>query len=292
MSQQKRSVQGFALAVLSLTASMGYGDTSTTALPSAATPSVTATAPAASQGKFYGMLDVRPSLSTTGNNSFVENAVEAGYSFNSNVRLSYLAAFDNNIADSSRPGFVVKMWNGFARMRVRNILVSDDKSLSLNYQGRIYTPNDPNEQAKGHITTLRNYLTVKKTFSPSFSMSLSEVPILHAYSKDAQNNSANKSLFENMMILDATITIAGPVSFYLPVVFNVANFRNVPGAKKSGTQSSLLFIYPELGVAINDKHTVGLSYYSSNLVKADLSAFSLGDGLKDGVVQLFWTALL
>lgn len=292
MSQQKRSVQRFAFALLSLTASMGYGDTSSSSVPAAATPSVTATAPTASAGKFYGMLDVRPSLSATGNNSWMENAVEAGYSFNSNVRLSYLAAFDNNLADSSRPGFGVKMWNGFARMRVKNILVSDDKSLSFNYQGRLYTPNDPDEQAKGHITSLRTYLTVKKVFSPTLTMSLSEVPILHAYSKDAQNNSANKSLYENMMILDATIQIAGPVSLYFPIVYNLANYRNVPGAKRSGAQTSLIYIYPELDIALNSVHTVGISYYSANLVKDDLSALTLGDGLRGGVAQLFWTAEL
>lgn len=296
MSLQKRSANSFALSLLTissaLTASLVFGATTATVSSSPAT-SVTATAPTPAASNVFGMLDMRPSLTVTGSNAYMENALEAGYKFSPNVQLTYLAAFDTNLADSTKQGLGLKMWNGFFRMRVRNLLQSDDKSLALSYQGRLYTPTDTDEQAKGYVTSLRTYLSLTKKISNNFSLGLHEIPVLHAYSKSGFNGRANRALFENRLMLDSTIQIIGPVSLYVPIIYSLSTYQNhIAGAVNNNATTSTIFIYPELGVELSANHSVGLSYYSGNLVKGDLSATTISAGLSDGVAQLFWTATL
>ena len=102
MSQQKRSVQGFALAVLSLTASMGYGDTSTTALPSAATPSVTATAPSAAKPLSLSYFNYMngPTLAAAAGTS-INHYLISSVALGSGWKAGPVLAFDSNFGTNA-----------------------------------------------------------------------------------------------------------------------------------------------------------------------------------------------
>jgi len=97
-------------------------------------------------------------------------------------------------------------------------------------------------------------------------------------------------LLEHMVILDASVKIIGPVSLYLPIILQTAQYQEYKaGAKRNGALVNTLWVWPELGVEVNDNHTVGLSYRSANLASENLAQLTLGSGLEKGVAQLYWT---
>ena len=173
---------------------------------------------------------------------------------------------------------------------MKNILQSDDKTTALNFQARLYVPTDAAEREKGFITAARTYATLSKKFSDSLSMTLSEVPQVNIFTKAGLGTSANKALLENMVLYEVTVKILGPVSLYIPIALQSAQYQNYQvGAKKNGALVHSLWTWPELGYEINDNHTVGLSFRSGDLASADLSKLTIGDGLSKGAAQLFWT---
>ena len=47
-------------------------------------------------------------------------------------------------------------------------------------------------------------------------------------------------------------------------------------------------IWPELEYELNDHTSIGLAYYSQNLVKEDLLGWDIHSGLESGVAQLIF----
>ncbi len=287
--------KAWALGALAMWSVASMADTTAaTGTPAAAVAqpatSVTAAVPAATGSTFYGLADVRPTVSVVGAaNAMMENWLEAGVQINPNVRLTYVAIFDNSL-NSGAVKNDFKFYNGILRLKVKNVLESDDKSTSLNLQARLFTPTDSAERDKGFITGTRTYATLSKKFSDSVSMTLTSAPQLNFYSKTGFGTSANKGLLEHMLLYEVTLKIYGPVSFSMPILLQSAQYQNYQaGAKRNGALVNNLWTWPELGYAINDNHTVGLSFRTDNLAAEDLSKLTIGDGIDKGVAQIFWT---
>jgi len=162
--------------------------------------------------------------------------------------------------------------------------------MALNYQGRLFIPTDSDERDKGFLSSYRNYFTGTLKVSDALSLSASLAPQLTVYSKAGHGKSANKGLLENMVIVDATVKIIGPVSLYFPIILQTAKYQNfAAGAKRNDQLVHSLWIWPELGVDVVDNHTVGLSFRSASFGNDDLSGLALDKGINGGVAQLYYT---
>lgn len=247
--------------------------------------------------KFIGVLDIRPTVATKGQDSFrFENSAQIGYQFSPVFNLIYDQNFWMNLYNSSLVGgaegigFIPQ--DGYFDWTRDRVLESKDKTLSLAYEGRLIMPTMGSRREAGMITVLRTYFILGKKLSEAVSLSLVEAPILHAYSQAAHNGKANP-LVENRVGLQVSLNLSKQLSFSFPLIWSATKMRSAPGNKSSGNIENFVWINPELSYSIDSHYNVGLGYYdTSSLMSSDLSAFQIGDGLVDGVVQVFLRASL
>jgi len=272
--------------------------TTTTTESSTGTVSDVVAVPSASDSKILGTVEVRPSwnLRPNADDAFsTENMVELGYQFNKNFSLSYRQEINTNLFNPavgpSEGGLGAYANDGILRAKIDNIYVNEAAGLSFSYEPRVYLPTNREKRDSGMVTTVRNYLKLKKSLSDTVFLSLNEIPIVHAYDRAVGVKGANPTL-ENRVYLILDWNITDKLAFSFPLMLNSVKYRDAgpvtagsPVIAKSNEVQHTLWIYPELTYAVTPNVSLGVAYYSDNLARTDLSALTIGDGLEKGVPQ-------
>lgn len=247
--------------------------------------------------KWLGVLDVRPTAALKGQDSFrFENSAEVGYQFSPAFSLIYHQDFWMNLYNSSLAGgengmgFIVQ--DGFFDWYRDRFLESADKTWSLSYEGRLIVPVKAVRREAGMISALRTYFILGKKLGEAVTVNLIEAPILHAYGKAAYDGNANP-LFENRVSLQVSVNLSKELGFAFPISWSATKMRKTPGNKSSDEVQNFVWINPELSYTVDSNYSIGMGYYdTTSLISSDLSAFQIGEGLEDGVVQVFLRASL
>jgi len=264
-------------------------------LPSWAEDITGAAVPAASESKFVGGIDLRPSVKTKFGTNHSEDTLEFGYQWAKNRIFTVVQYFETNLKNSDPGAEPFTLYDTFLRTRINKIAELAD-GLSFSYQSRIYLPASQGSKDRGMIATFRNYLTLSQKVNDVVTLTLSDLPILPVYTGggvgSGETASAN-AYFENRVYLIGDFQITSKLSLSVPIMFHQTRYSNFSeGAKNNNAWTYFLWTYPEITYELTGNTSVGLAYYSSNLVKSDLSELTLGDGLEDGVLQLVFAATL
>ncbi len=244
-----------------------------------------AVAPSAPQSKFFGVLDLRPSVSTKSGVLGSENTIEAGYQFDSTWRLSYAQWW--NTAKNLSDGLYTH--DGFFRLRGSNLY--DNGVVTVSYQGRLFLPTFASRREAGFVTSVFNQLKMAVQLSPDLTLSFSTAPTYLHFSRTSFNGKAN-TVFQNIGMANLDIKLSNRLTLSLPLYLISSRTHSVSGLAGSGEWSHLLVVWPELAYSLNANHSVGLSYYSDNLMSPTLDRFNIAQGLNNGVLQAFWTVSL
>ncbi|NBO24921.1 MAG: hypothetical protein EBU93_06790 [Chlamydiae bacterium] len=121
---------------------------------------------------------------------------------------------------------------------------------------------------------------------------LSYNPILEIYTKDGSINTsgvanANPS-FDHQFVLTQEFHPAPKYTLSLQLLYQLVSYRQFAGAANSGRWRKQMYFSPELDYEINPIHTIGLSFYTDNLVSDYGSGSTFSNGFKFGVAQLVW----
>ncbi|NBX92122.1 MAG: hypothetical protein EBQ85_02695 [Proteobacteria bacterium] len=246
-------------------------------------------------GRVVGLIDLRPSDVFKGEDTFrMENAVELGYRFHPQLQLTYKQEIWGTLSQpmSKSPISNVYSRDGYFDLLSEKVVTSEDGTVFLTYEGRIYLPTFAARRDAGMLTAIRNYATIGKKMNSWITVTASETPIVHLFSQDAYLGKANP-VFENRFQLKASINLTDKLSLGLPVIWQATKMRASLGASKSDIWDNLIWVNPELFYTIDSHYVLGAGYYDiSSLVKSDLSDIQIGDGLRDGVVQFIFKAIL
>lgn len=251
--------------------------------------------PASDEGRVVGLIDLRPSDVFKGEDTFrMENAAELGYRFNPKLQLTYKQEVWGNLVQpgsSAAPNnFFIR--DGWVDVLCDKVISSEDQSLFFTYEGRAYLPTFETRRNAGMVTAIRNYATVGKKLASWMTVSATETPIAHFYSQDSFMGKANPA-FENRFQLKAGINLTSKLSVSLPLIWQATKMRTSQGAAKSGIWDNYVWMNPEIFYAVDPHLVMGLGYYDvGSLIKNDLSDIQIGDGLRDGVVQMIFKAML
>ena len=238
--------------------------------------------PPNSDSKIYGLLDLRPSVSTKSGVMGSENTAEAGYQFNSNARLTFTQWW--NTSKNLSEGLYTH--DGFFRLRLNNIV--NEGNFSLNYQARLFLPTFASRRDAGFVAGFYNGLTASYKLSSVYTLSLATAPQFNYYTRAAHAGKATPG-FQNVAMANLNVQFTSRLYLSFPLYMISTRMNNAPGAANSDSWSHLLVVWPELGYSLNSNHTIGLSYYSDGLMNSTLSKFTLNSGISNGVLQAFWT---
>jgi hypothetical protein len=250
-------------------------------------PGTTGLEEAPSETRWYGFLELRPSYGSRVGEWHTEDTVEAGYYFNKNDRLFYSQWLLSNLYQPTavNDGDGIRADDGALRLRLENIWTSGDTRLS--YRNRVYTPTRKTKRDVGFMTSIRNDLVLIQKMSDVVSMDFSIIPTLHFYDRAGANGAAHP-MFAQMFILNADFSLTEKLKFSLPLIYEVSRYRNFQAnATRNDSWGNNLWIWPELAYGIDATHTVGLSYYSANVL-TDNGTLQVANGLENGVYQLLW----
>lgn len=284
---QSRAISAFVLGFL-LTSQLSHAEQTV----------VTAPAPAAAESRIIGSVDLRPSMDLTGNVFRTEDSVELGYQFSPGRTMSYVQSIGTNLQnpDPTVSGVNLSVDDGFLRTRLGKLWESKELGLNFSYQSRVYLPVSSTSRDKSMIATFRNYLTLSKTISDAVTVTFSELPIFGVYSRPGSVNAAGVATanmaFENRFYLITDITLSDKLSLSLPLFFHQTKARNFAGATNDGAWTFTVWTYPELTYAVTENTSLGLAYYSGNMVAKDLSRVDVGEGLRNGTLQVVLGASL
>lgn len=274
-------------------AAEGDADTTVTS-----TPSVTETIAQPSEAAVIGVFEIRPSYTTKSGKVVGEDFVEAGYQINKDLSISYVQGLEHNMWQGHREAGQTGLdlyatGDSFLRAKINNIYVSADGNTSLSYQPRIYFPIIQADRDNGMVTKLRQYLTLSQKIDETFSVSLSYVNVLHAFSQaagtvnaDTGIASANKNI-ENRLYLIGSAKLSDKLSFSLPLFLYQSHYREAgAGVENSNAWSYAMDSWPELSYAIDSNYSVGAAFRTDNLLDG------VSEALENGVAQLVFHANL
>lgn len=256
----------------------------------AATATSTVEAAAVSSTSVFGTVDVRPTYFAKKGQFKTENSAEAGVGFGSDIKVSAAVFVDTNLyndklADEDA-GVNPEMAGGFVRARFNNLWKSADGSWSFGYQPRAYLPLAASDSDTGMVAIVRNYFNFTKKFNDTYSLTLSEIPIVHVFSKEGNDGTANGS-FENRIYAILNVTLTDKLSFSLPLFFHQKKHRSYQaGAKNAGAWTYTVWTWPEITYQLTDAASVGFGFYSGNLIASDFSDLNIGGGLSENAYQL------
>lgn len=295
----KQCTYGALTAGIILSATTFAEDAANIAAVGATTAGTSATAVSAtpSASKIVAGIDIRPSWDPALDVFRTEDAIEMGYQFKPGRSITYIQTATTNIHTPNESLGVNPMLDvGYLRTGLSRLLNDDSTGLSFGYQNRIYVPTAGYMRDAGQITMIRNYFNISKRVNDSVTVTLTEMPVFHFNSRAGTAltgaGSANAS-FQNRIYLTTDIQITDNLSFSLPVMFHQTKFANFQlGAKNNNIWNYLVWTYPEITYSLGGGTSVGLAYYSANLVKSDLSDLDLEAGLSNGTFQVAFTAYL
>lgn len=260
---------------------------------------VTTETVAPTSSRLIGELQIRPSWGHTANEIHTENIASIGYQFNPNFQLEYTQYFNTNLFGTngklaSEPGLVTDL--GFVRANFRKIWQSANKDTHLDFDARMYMPTQPGARGNGFVVASRNIFSLTHMVNSKLALIVQEIPILYAYSQpgDKAGLKANP-VFENRLYLIASYDITPKLNFSFPLMLWGTLHRNFGNNLRSNGMEFFAGIWPELLYQVAPTTWLGLSYYSGNLVKADLSDlnfFGKDGGLTQGIAQFVFRQTL
>lgn len=258
----------------------------------------TEAAPAAPVSKVVGTMDLRPSMRLADDSFHTENAFELGYQFAPGRILTAVQYFETNLSNPSPniSGANVTVYDTYLRARFNKLWEDKDLGLSFSYQNRTYLPVSQASRDKGMIATFRNYLTLSKTISDSVTFTFSELPIFGVYDRpgvvNAKGELTANMAFENRLYFITDISLVKDLRLSLPLFLYQTRARSMAGAVNDAAWTFTAVVWPELTYTVADNMSLGLSYYSSNLIAKDFSQTTISDGLSKGTVQVVLGATL
>jgi len=245
-----------------------------------------------------GWLDLRPSWSQSERKFHSENELAVEYRPDENRSFGYTQEFRSNLlkagVDSENTGFEFQLWNGYLWGDFSNVLSNRGGTVTLSYEPRVYLPTLSAERDAGLVFATRQYLKLNWELLPNTNLYLHEVPIGYLYTvggiEDEDGSVANK-VFENRVELGLRVSFfADVLTFHLPVILQSYRYRHFrAGAENDDGWAHDIWINPEVTVAVAQKTTLGLGYYSDTLANASLTEPDISSGLRRGVVQLILT---
>jgi len=242
--------------------------------------------PAAAGPKITGNVDLRPSVQVEDGLFYSEDAIEMGVQFAPGRSITYVQTFytaepgqqQNVLKPTASPGYL--------RSKVGNIGKLPG-GITVSCENRTYLPTWEFDRNRGQIASFRNYFKFNKDFGPQFSLTFMELPIFHVFSKGGNGTAANP-IFENRFYLIGTWNISDKLSFTLPIMFHQTRHREFAADKQfSNGWSFFVWVNPEISYTVSANLSVGLGYYSGDVVARDLTALAIEDGFAHGVFQLF-----
>ncbi len=260
---------------------------------------VTAFLSTAAGAAVTGGLDIRPSWVTKTGEFHTENNVSLGIKTTTDLEVSLVHNFNANLFQpvvEEPGGLAPSAVDAYLKAGFGPLWKSDDSKVSLSYSPRVYLPVREAARASGQVTAVRNYFTLKQKLGSMVTLSAVEVPILHLYSQPGAVTGGTASanpIVENRVYLIGDVQLTEKLSLSIPVMFHATRYRPfLVGAKNDNAMGYFLWVNPELTYAVSDKLSVGLSYYSENLIAGDLGSTTLNDGFEQGVAQISLAASL
>ena len=241
----------------------------------------------------YGYLEFRPSYTTNIGEFHTENTAEAGYKFRPNLKAGYVQFYNTNLMNNSinTSGLNLLMKDGFFYLKAKNLWESSDKHLALNYQLRLLTPTNSVKYAAGYRSSIRNQFSASYLFNDDIKTELSYNPIYHLYTKDGALGSSGLSAnpyFDHQLSLTQEFHPGAKWTLSLQLLYQLTSYREFQGAANSGRSRKQMYFSPELDYEINPVHTIGVSFYTDNLISDYGSESTVSNGFKFGVAQLVW----
>jgi hypothetical protein len=280
-SSQSRSAISSSLRTNTIKSKNGSGSTS-------------ALASATGLESLYGYLEFRPSYTTKVGEIHTENTADVGLKIMPTMKAGYLQWFSTNLISNlpTTQGLNLTANDGFFYFKAKDILKSKDEKWIAAYQLRLLTPTDSTKVKAGYLTTIRNQFQISYKYNDFIKTDLEYRPMVHVYNRASVQGSdgtvASNPAFDHQFVLNQEIHPAEKLTLYLPVVYQITTFRQEAGAANSGRWKKLMIFLPELDYEINPMHTIGISYYTDNLISAYGSGLNLSSGFEKGVVQLVW----
>ncbi len=243
--------------------------------------------------KVLGNFEVRPSYKSNLGEFHSEDSALLGYQFNKNNNVVYKQEFNTNLYDpklsQASSGLNAYLVDGYLRERLNNIVSMGNFSLS--YEGRQYLPTWSVRREAGMITALRNYAKVKYQATPQFAVIAEEIPVIHFYNQAGSLTSkgpAANPVFENRATLGLEYLVSDKLKLSLPVFISDVRTRSYRSdASNNAKWIHKVWINPELFYSVNANLTLGMGYYSENLIKNNnFSETAISTGFEQGTTQL------
>lgn len=243
----------------------------------------------------YGYLEFRPSYTTNVGEFHTENTAEVGYKFRPNLKAGYVQFYNTNLMNSSgtTTGLNLSVKDGYFYFKAKNLWESSDKHLAVNYQLRLLTPTNSVKYAAGYRNTIRNQFSASYSYNDNIKTELSYNPMFHIYTKDGAFNSSTGLLsanpyFDHQFSLTQEFHPGAKWTVSLQLLYQLTSYREFLGAGNSGRWRKQMYFSPELDYEINPVHTIGVSFYTDNLISDYASGTTFSNGFKFGVAQLVW----
>lgn len=226
-----------------------------------------------------GHLDLRPSWSASKGTFHSEDELGADFPFREAASAGYVQEFRTNIQGDEN-AFTVG--DGYLRTRIDKI--GSLLAGQLAFEGRLYLPTNAIERTAGLKMALRPIAKLSWEISSTLGFEICESPILPWYGQaggEGSDGPAANRAFENRLELGPRITLlADRLSLRVPLIYQALRLREFQTA---AAWRHVLWINPELILALAEKTSVGVSYYSGSFVGENASFES---GIKTGVMQL------
>ncbi len=280
---------------------VGWGEDASTTLSAPAASggttmeSVTPAGPPKS--KFFGTIDLRAEYYPNNAAYDTSNFLQLGYQINPKLLISWYQGFDTNIDHTLLYGQKAyglnAIWDqGFLRTRVNKIWESEDKTLSFNYESRVYAPTLFADASAGNITRFYNAFKLIKKANDALTFTGVLVLMPDIFGVPGTAAFGPNPAYENRYYFVTDIQFSQKWSLDFPILLYQTKYREYGTTAQSGAWNYLLYIWPELDYAVTDNFTLGLAYISGNMVKPDFSGFTIGDAFKVSTVQFVFTTTL
>lgn len=237
--------------------------------------------------------DLRPSWSSERGAMRLENEIALEVALSSQFHLGYTQEFQANLFEPSgeASGINPQANDGYLKGEWKDAWKLGRTGFS--YETRVYLPTHAPERDAGLITALRNYAKISYEASDNLEFTLWEVPILHVYNRPgtegAEGPEANP-LFENRIYLSTNLSFFDKkLNLKIPIILQTIRHASFSeGSKHNDSWSHVLWVYPELTYALSEKTSIGLGYYSENLIADDFSASDFAGGFQKGITQIIF----
>lgn len=224
-----------------------------------------------------GHLELRPSWSAARRTFHSENEIGLQLALPEAKLVGYVQEFGTHLAGTEaaftlRDGYFKAQW--------------DRLSQDGRFGGevRAYLPTSPEERRAGFNGALRAIGKVSWEINSILSFEIWESPMLPWYSQagyETTDGATANRTFDNRLEFIPRLTLGSDrVTLRLPLVYQAIHLREF---RSPATWRHLLWINPEVLVAVAEKTFVGVSYYSESFIGEKAS---LEQGLLSGTAQL------